>query len=359
MDTIQVAVRVRPLLQKEINSGQAAQWLCTGTSIVAANQTNGSPFVFDHVYDASCTNFKVYQDLTENIVKQAMIGFNGTLFAYGQSGSGKTYTIDAMRTYVINAIYDHIRKCPSREFILRVAYMELYNEHLYDLLTNKSLHLRETPDRTLFIEGLEEELILSQDHFYTILKKGNENRTFAATAQNDRSSRAHCIFRIAIESRDREDGEDSSVYISQINLVDLAGSEKAGENSGNRFREGCSINLSLLTLSQVIRKLSEGDKNVHINYRDSKLTRLLQNALGGNSRTAILCSVSPSSVEETMSTLRFALNAKRVKNQPKQNEVVPIEAKLKRSLLEIEELKKQIEAMQKGGMPSFERKPDQ
>ncbi|GFS03217.1 kinesin-like protein [Elysia marginata] len=286
-----------------------------------------------------------------------MIGFNGTLFAYGQSGSGKTYTIDAMRTYVIEAIYDHIRNCPSREFILRVAYMELYNEHLSDLLTNKPLHLRETTDRNLFIEGLDEEIVLSQDHFHQILKKGNDNRTFAATSQNDHSSRAHCIFQIAIESRVREDGEDSSVFISQINLVDLAGSEKAGENSGNRFREGCSINLSLLTLSQVIRKLSEGDKNAHINYRDSKLTRLLQNALGGNSRTAILCSVSPSSVEETMSTLRFASNAKRVKNQPKQNEVVPIEAKLKRSLLENERLKKEIEELRRGNLSSLDHLP--
>ncbi|GFN75129.1 kinesin-related protein [Plakobranchus ocellatus] len=305
MDSIKVAVRVRPLLPREVDSGLTSQWTCTGQSIAAGN--GSGVHVFDHVYDEKASNVDVYKDLGADIVNQAMIGFNGTLFAYGQSGSGKTYTIDAIRTYVIDAVYDHIQNCPSREFIVRASYMELYNEHLFDLLTNKALHIRETT---------------------------------------------------AIESREREDAEHSSVFVSLMNLVDLAGSERAGDNFGNRFREGCAINLSLLTLSQVIRKLSEGDKNVYINYRDSKLTRLLQNSLGGNARTAILCTVSPTSVEETWSTLRFALNAKKVQNRPKQNEVLTVEALLKRSMQENEKLKKQLEQLQQGMQAVSEKQPD-
>ena len=145
-----------------------------------------------------------------------------------------------------------------------------------------------------------------------------------------------------IESRERDDPENSAVFLAHLNLVDLAGSERAGENVGDRRREGCMINTSLLFLSKVIKQLSEGQRQF-INFRDSKVTRILQNALGGNSKTAVLCTVSPTSVEETFSTLKFAENAKNVKNKPKQNEVLTDQAMLKRKQKEIEDLKKYIE----------------
>ncbi|XP_059170640.1 centromere-associated protein E-like [Physella acuta] len=346
MDSLKVAVRVRPLLSGEKSLGLKGRWICTNSSITL-DQSN-TCYVFDRVFDEQISSSTVYNELALDIVKQAMEGFNGTIFTYGQSGSGKTYTLDALRTFAIKTIYEYIENCPTREFLLRVSYVELYNERFYDLLAdNAILLLREDLDRNVFLEGLKEEIITSQSHVAQVLAKGNERRHIAETKLNDSSSRSHCIFRIVIESREREDAENSSVYVSHLNLVDLAGSEKAGENSGDRFREGCGINKSLSTLALVIRKLSEED-SAFINYRDSKLTRILQNALGGNSKTAILCTVSPTSVEETHSTLRFGLNAKKVKNKPEQNEVLTDRALLKKSQQEIEKLKAVIKKLESG-----------
>ncbi|XP_059170672.1 uncharacterized protein LOC131952148 [Physella acuta] len=346
MDSLKVAVRVRPLLSGEKSLGLKGRWICTNSSITL--DQSSTCYVFDRVFDEQISSSTVYNELALDIVKQAMEGFNGTIFTYGQSGSGKTYTLDALRTFAIKTIYEYIENCPTREFLLRVSYVELYNERFYDLLAdNAILLLREDLDRNVFLEGLKEEIITSQSHVAQVLAKGNERRHIAETKLNNSSSRSHCIFRMVIESRERKDAENSSVYVSHLNLVDLAGSEKAGENSGDRFREGCGINKSLSTLALVIRKLSEED-SAFINYRDSKLTRILQNALGGNSKTAILCTVSPTSVEETHSTLRFGLNAKKVKNKPEQNEVLTDRALLKKSQQEIEKLKAVIKKLESG-----------
>nr|KAG5702779.1 hypothetical protein BaRGS_003653 [Batillaria attramentaria] len=279
-----------------------------------------------------------------------MNGYHGTVFAYGQSGSGKTHTMSGSKLepgiigLAMQDIFDFIEQKPSHEFLMRASYMEIYNEKIYDLLGNddtKTLKLQETPDHQISVVGLDETLVNSCEQVFMVIKNGDAKRTVAETKQNDRSSRSHCIFRIIIESRKR--GEtDAAVMVSHLNFVDLAGSEKAGENSGDRFKEGCAINKSLFCLSQVISKLSEGVGNQFIPYRDSKLTRILQNALGGNSKTAIICTMNPTTIEESHSTLKFATRAKTIKNKPHVNEVLSEAAMLKKYRNEISRLTKLV-----------------
>ncbi|CAL1527493.1 unnamed protein product, partial [Lymnaea stagnalis] len=292
----------------------------------------------DHIFDETATNELVYQELASDIVKKAMEGYNGTVFCYGQSGSGKTFTTDELRRLALQEVLEYIENCPQREFLLRVSYFEIYNEKVTDLLQdNKELTLREDVDKNVLLDGMHEAFVKTSNQVLELLNQGNERRKISETKMNARSSRSHCIFRIVVESRMR--GSEENIDISGVlYLVDLAGSEKASANTGDRFREGVLINKSLLTLSLVIRQLAE-DSNQHISYRDSKLTRILQNALGGNSKTAILCTVSPGNVEETQSTLRFGQSAKRVLNKPLLNEVVTDKALLKRHQKEIETLK--------------------
>ncbi|XP_012935988.1 trichohyalin [Aplysia californica] len=350
MDQLKVAIRVRPLLQNEIDKGLTSRWI-TSEATIRPEGSSGPEYAFDHVYNEKVSNLKIYKEMTHNMVQRAMEGFHGTLFTYGQSGSGKTFTIDSLRSEALKNIYEYIENCPAREFLVRCSYIELYNEKLVDLLAdeqadNKELKIREDPDKNVYIDNLVEDVIVTLDDSERVLNKGNEKRTFAETRQNDRSSRAHCIFRVVIESRERDDPNRSGVFVSHLNLVDLAGSERAGENIGDRRREGCSINTSLLWLSQVIKQLSLGQSNQLINFRNSKLTRLLQNALGGNSQTGVLCTVNPTAVEETHSTLKFAENAKKVINKPQQNEVLTDRAMLKKKQDEINKLKKTIRQME-------------
>ncbi|CAG2201917.1 CENPE [Mytilus edulis] len=234
---------------------------------------------------------------------------------------------------------------PDKEFLLRISYMEIYNEKVSDLLSteDKPIRIQEDTDRNIQLTGVSEELVMSKADVITYMDVGNERKHMAETKQNDRSSRSHCIMRMIIESR--ETGDEEAVMVSHLNFVDLAGSEKAHENSGDRYKEGCAINKSLFMLGTVISKLSDGVGHQHIGYRDSKLTRILQNALGGNSKTAIIATITPASIEESHSTLRFASRAKTIKNQPHTNEVLSDAALLKRSQKEIKKLQQQIDEM--------------
>ncbi|XP_059517392.1 centromere-associated protein E-like isoform X3 [Myotis daubentonii] len=354
---VAVCVRVRPLNSREEALGETTQvYWKTGNN--AVYQVDGSKsFNFDRVFDSNETTKDVYEEIAVPIIDSAIQGYNGTIFAYGQTASGKTFTMMGSGDYLgvipraIHDIFHKIEKFPDREFLLRVSYMEIYNETITDLLCDtrkmKPLIIREDFNRNVYVSDLTEEVVSTSEMALKWIRKGEKNRHYGITKMNQRSSRSHTIFRMILESREK--GEPSncegSVKVSHLNLVDLAGSERAAQTGaeGVRLKEGCNINRSLFILGQVIKKLSDGQVGGFINYRDSKLTRILQNSLGGNAKTRIICTITPVSFDETLSTLQFASTAKYMKNTPYVNEVSSDEALLKRYRKEIMDLKKQLE----------------
>ncbi|XP_064455061.1 uncharacterized protein LOC135366319 [Ornithodoros turicata] len=316
-------------------------------------------FTFDHIFDQCTTNAEIYEQYCHPIVDSVMRGFNGTIFAYGQTSSGKTHTMfgsgdePGLVQQTVQNIFSIIENVPDREYLLRISYLEIYKEDLYDLLDeakNKNLQIRET-DGQAFIANLSEVTVSSPEAILSTMKSGEKLRHFGETDMNQRSSRSHTIFRMIIESSIREDNSEGVVTVSHLNLVDLAGSERAEQagTTGNRFKEGVHINSSLSVLGQVISKLSRGERG-HINYRDSKLTRILKNSLGGNAHTAIICNVTPASVEQTLCTLRFASSAKKIQNKPVVNEVISDSAALRRYHKQMQELQEKIKYLEDQGL---------
>jgi centromeric protein E len=230
--------------------------------------------------------------------------------------------------------------------------MEIYNENIRDLLNteNQNLKIHENTNREVYVGNLHEEIVLSPSEVQGLLIKGERNRHVGETNMNERSSRSHTIFRMIIESREKIVGDTRNsfgvVKVSHLSLVDLAGSERVSQTGAEKMRlkEGGHINKSLLALSTVISKLSDG-VDCHIPYRDSKLTRILQSSIGGNTKTAIICTITPASgyIEDTISTLKFASRAKSIKNNPEVNEIVTEQTLLKRYKQEINGLKRQLE----------------
>uniref|UniRef100_A0A673TN84 Centromere-associated protein E n=1 Tax=Suricata suricatta TaxID=37032 RepID=A0A673TN84_SURSU len=354
---VAVCVRVRPLNSREEALGEDTQvyWKTDNNAIY---QVDGSKsFHFDRVFHSNETTKNVYEEIAVPIIDSAIQGYNGTIFAYGQTASGKTYTMMGSEDYLgvipraIHDIFQKIKKFPDREFLLRVSYMEIYNETITDLLCDtqkvKPLIIREDFNRNVYVADLTEEVVYTSEMALKWITKGEKNRHYGITKMNQRSSRSHTIFRMILESREKGEPSncDGSVKVSHLNLVDLAGSERAAQTGaeGVRLKEGCNINRSLFILGQVIKKLSDGQVGGFINYRDSKLTRILQNSLGGNAKTRIICTITPVSFDETLTTLQFASTAKYMKNTPYVNEVSSDEALLKRYRKEIMDLKKQLE----------------
>ncbi|KAG7258194.1 hypothetical protein CRUP_034601 [Coryphaenoides rupestris] len=302
----------------------------------------------------------------------------GTIFAYGQTSSGKTFTMmgsdlaPGVIPLSMEEVFQTIKNFPKKEFLLRVSYLEIYNETVTDLLVDswkrKPLEVREALNanetfhtvssdlqKNIYVADLTEELVTSPAQALAWIRKGEKNRHYGKTKMNQRSSRSHTIFRMILESRERSDpssGEnsDGAIIVSHLNLVDLAGSERASQTGaeGARFKEGCNINRSLFTLAQVIKKLSDESQRGFTNYRDSKLTRILQNSLGGNAKTVIICTITPSTLEETLSTLQFASTAKKMKNDPHVTEVSDDGALLKRYRNEIIDLKRRLQEVSSG-----------
>nr|NP_001080954.1 centromere protein E S homeolog [Xenopus laevis]AAC60300.1 kinesin-related protein [Xenopus laevis] len=360
-DAVKVCVRVRPLIQREQGDQANLQWKAGNNTISQVDGTKS--FNFDRVFNSHESTSQIYQEIAVPIIRSALQGYNGTIFAYGQTSSGKTYTMMGTPNSLgiipqaIQEVFKIIQEIPNREFLLRVSYMEIYNETVKDLLCDdrrkKPLEIREDFNRNVYVADLTEELVMVPEHVIQWIKKGEKNRHYGETKMNDHSSRSHTIFRMIVESRDRNDPTnsencDGAVMVSHLNLVDLAGSERASQTGaeGVRLKEGCNINRSLFILGQVIKKLSDGQAGGFINYRDSKLTRILQNSLGGNAKTVIICTITPVSFDETLSTLQFASTAKHVRNTPHVNEVLDDEALLKRYRKEILDLKKQLENLE-------------
>uniref|UniRef100_A0A182UHV1 Kinesin-like protein n=1 Tax=Anopheles melas TaxID=34690 RepID=A0A182UHV1_9DIPT len=306
------------------------------------------------------TSYKIdlYVDTARPIVDKVLEGYNGTILAYGQTGTGKTYTMsgsaDSPQTKGIIPntfahIFGHIaRGKENQKFLVRVSYMEIYNEEVRDLLgkeLNKSLEVKERADIGVFVKDLSGYVVHNADDLDNIMKLGNKNRVVGATKMNSESSRSHAIFSITVESSETDEAGRQYVRMGKLQLVDLAGSERQSktQSSGLRLKEATKINLSLSVLGNVISALVDG-KSTHIPYRNSKLTRLLQDSLGGNSKTVMCASISPadSNYVETISTLRYACRAKSIQNLAHINEE-PKDALLRHFQEEIEELKRQLE----------------
>ncbi|KAL3529251.1 hypothetical protein ACH5RR_008573 [Cinchona calisaya] len=333
-EKIVVTVRLRPLNKREQLAKDYVAWQCVDDHIIVykpAPQERAAqpvPFTFDKVFCPESLTETVY-DGVKSVALSALMGINATIFAYGQTSSGKTYTMRGITEKAVNDIYMHILNTPEREFRIKISGLEIYNENVRDLLNSESgrhLKLLDDPEKGTVIEKLVEETVNDDQHLRSLISICEAQRQVGETALNDTSSRSHQIIRLTIESTLRETADCVRSYVASLNFVDLAGSERASQTNadGARLREGCHINLSLMTLTTVIRKLSVGKRSGHIPYRDSKLTRILQHSLGGNARTAIICTLSPASthVEQTRNTLLFATRAKEVTNSAQVNVVV-------------------------------------
>lgn len=249
-------------------------------------------------------------------------------------------------------IFDHIDATTGVQFLVRCSYLEIYNEEIRDLLcdpkTATKCELHEDPTKGVFVRNLTDTVVHNALDLQSVLDKGLMNRTIGATLMNDTSSRSHSIFSITVEMSTTDENGKEHIRVGKLNLVDLAGSERQKKTgaTGQQLKEGTKINLSLSALGNVISALSEG-RGKHVPYRDSKLTRLLQDSLGGNTKTLMVAAISPAdyNYEETLSTLRYANRAKNIQNRPKVNED-PKDAQLRAYKDEIDRLKQLLAAQQ-------------
>ncbi|KAI8844459.1 P-loop containing nucleoside triphosphate hydrolase protein [Chytriomyces cf. hyalinus JEL632] len=370
-EAVIVCVRCRPFSEKEKERTSGAKkcvqiqpdrGVVTVDSPKTADDTKN--FTFDAAFDETCTQIEVYNSTARIIVDAVLNGFNGTVFCYGQTGTGKTFSMQGisnvphLRGIIPNAfnhIFDHIARSKHKKFLVRVSFLEIYNEEIRDLLVKKSkggLELKEHPETGVYVKDLSGYVVKSVAEMEQLMTVGNSARSVGATLMNETSSRSHSIFTITIESSESgggTNGEDRFV-LGKLHLVDLAGSERQSKTgaSGDRLKEATKINLSLSALGNCISALVDG-RSSHIPYRDSKLTRLLQDSLGGNAKTLMIATLSPASYnfDETLSTLRYANRAKNIKNKPKINED-PKDAMLREYQDEINKLKQALEAKQKG-----------
>ncbi|ETN62335.1 hypothetical protein AND_005972 [Anopheles darlingi] len=359
-DNVKVSIKVRPLIKRERDCKLTPQWRVRDNTI-AMIDSNGEPFVFDHIFDETVPTKELFDTVCRPVIHGALKGINGTIFAYGQTSSGKTYTmigdesVPGVVPLTAHEIFKEIKHHPERQFLIRVGFIEIYNEKVHDLLNTANTNLKITENQCGDVSVNSKEYITnSPEQILQYVDAGNKARKIGETHMNERSSRSHTIFRILIESRlintaDDEIKTDSeAVQIGILNLVDLAGSERADQTgaTGCRFKEGVCINRSLLSLSLVIQKLSENSDKQFINYRDSKLTRILQASLGGNAVTSMICNITPAVVDETYYTLSFAMRAKAIKNRPKVNEILTEAAMMKRLEREIKRLQSELRSEQ-------------
>ena len=327
----------------------------------------------DQVIQPSATNKLIFEELFKPNIYHVLNGINMTIFAYGQTSTGKTYTMQGelpnnagIIPLTLEEIFDQIKK--DKDIIdskIGVSFIEIYNESINDLLDSSkvNLDLRETVNKEVIVNNLTEIKISNHEQALNLLIKGNESRIVASTKLNEKSSRSHCIFRLNIEITKNvkkinfgEEETEKILLKNHINLIDLAGSENSSKTGcvGQRLKEGSNINKSLLALSNVINKLSQNSgnnnansQNFFVNYRDSKLTRLLQNSLGGNSKTTIICTITDDGehYNETMNTIHFGNKAKNIKTVVKVNEVK--NQNYQQMVLENEKLKKKLKQLEK------------
>lgn len=438
-DNVKVAIRCRPLSLKEISEGYESVVDFEGNSRLIVKGIGGQSvstsadrrsfsrtYDFDAVFDQNATQEIVYKTVCQPIVDSVLEGYNGTIFAYGQTGTGKTYTMEgasmknllnsklrasqetkssdgrrqskpdidrrSMSTCIVDEpgdkaslgiiqrasrhIFEHIQNHQEIQFLIRVSYLEIYQEEIHDLLRKDTkstkLELHERPDIGVYVKGLTSFVCKSIIEIERVMKVGNQNRRVGATDMNEHSSRSHAIFIITVEQQIKEKefeggstlkkaNQSQIIKVGKLNLIDLAGSERQRKTNslGRRQRESVKINLSLSALGNVINSLmkmnthdqkSDSSNPIHTPYRDSKLTRLLQDSLGGNAKTLMIANIGPASYnyDETINTLNYASRAKFIRNRPRLNED-PKDALLRQLQREIEDLRRKLSEADQDG----------
>ncbi len=342
---ISVCVRLRPMLSKEIAMGQMQ---CVNTidkvvvvtdpghdedDVLRAKRVHEKRYAFDHVFPERMTNEQVFAQTTLGLIGPLMRGFNATVFAYGATGAGKTYTMlgdnehPGVMVLTLRQLFREIDATADNfSYDLSMSYLEIYNENIRDLLIDSSdyLDLREDPQRGPIVAGITEVKASNVAEVMSLLQEGNLRRTQEPTKANETSSRSHAILQVTVSQRERTAGVSHLVRVGKLSLVDLAGSERASqtENRGMRMIEASNINKSLLALANCISSLSDKSKRgSYINFRDSKLTRILKDSLGGACKTVMIANVSPAAqqYEETHNTLKYANRAKDIKTTIRRN----------------------------------------
>ncbi|XP_046380211.1 kinesin-II 95 kDa subunit-like [Haliotis rufescens] len=374
-ECVKVVVRCRPMNEKETASGfSRVVNMDVNRGVIDLRSTKGSTteppktFTFDSVYDWNSKQRDLYDETFHDLVESVLQGFNGTIFAYGQTGTGKTFTMQGvkndpeMRGVIPNSfehIFQHISRSQNQQYLVRASYLEIYQEEVRDLLSkdqSKRLDLKERPDTGVYVKDLSSFVTKSVKEIEHVMNVGNQNRSVGATNMNEHSSRSHAIFIVTVECSELGVDGENHIRVGKLNMVDLAGSERQAKTgaTGDRLKEATKINLSLSALGNVISALVDG-KCSHIPYRDSKLTRLLQDSLGGNARTVMVANIGPASYnyDESITTLRYANRAKNIKNIPKINED-PKDALLREFQEEIARLKNQLDS--KGGPKKKKKK---
>ncbi|CAN4121329.1 unnamed protein product [Withania somnifera] len=379
---VQVLLRCRPFSNDELRSNAPQVVTCNEYQReVAVSQNIAGKhidriFTFDKVFGPSAQQRDLYDQAIIPIVNEVLEGFNCTIFAYGQTGTGKTYTMEGeckrsksgpngelpqeagVIPRAVKQIFDTLES-QNAEYSVKVTFLELYNEEITDLLApedlskvaledrqKKQLPLMEDGKGGVLVRGLEEEIVTSANEIFTLIERGSSKRRTAETLLNKQSSRSHSLFSITIHIKEATPEGEELIKCGKLNLVDLAGSEnisRSGAREG-RAREAGEINKSLLTLGRVINALVE--HLGHIPYRDSKLTRLLRDSLGGRTKTCIIATVSPAvhCLEETLSTLDYAHRAKNIRNKPEVNQKMMKSTLIKDLYGEIERLKGEVYA---------------
>ncbi|XP_057497269.1 kinesin-like protein KIN-5C [Actinidia eriantha] len=379
---VQVLLRCRPFSEEELRNNAPQVVTCNeyqrevAVSQSIAGKHIDRVFIFDKVFGPSAQQRDLYDQAVVPIVNEVLEGFNCTIFAYGQTGTGKTYTMEGeckrsksgpngelppeagVIPRAVKQIFDTLES-QNAEYSVKVTFLELYNEEITDLLApeeiskvaledrqKKQLPLMEDGKGGVLVRGLEEEIVTSANEIFTLLERGSSKRRTAETLLNKQSSRSHSLFSITIHIKEATPEGEELIKCGKLNLVDLAGSEnisRSGAREG-RAREAGEINKSLLTLGRVISALVE--HLGHVPYRDSKLTRLLRDSLGGRTKTCIIATVSPAvhCLEETLSTLDYAHRAKNIKNKPEVNQKMMKSTLIKDLYGEIERLKAEVYA---------------
>lgn len=367
---INVVVRCRGRSPREVKENSAVVVKADGVKgnhvdlSLGPNALNNKTYSFDRVFSSAADQPMIFDDTVRPILDEMLSGYNCTIFAYGQTGTGKTYTMSGDMTETLGMLSDEAGIIPrvlqqlfrtleldDTEHCVKVSFIELYNEELRDLLSvEETAKLRIYDDASrkghasTMVQGMEEKHIKDSSEGIKVLQDGSLKRQVAATKCNDLSSRSHTVFTIsAYVKKVNENGTEDLISAGKLNLVDLAGSENIQRSGAENKRatEAGLINKSLLTLGRVINALV--DRSAHIPYRESKLTRLLQDSLGGRTKTCIIATISPSktNLEETISTLEYAFRAKNIRNKPQLN-AIPKKTLLKEFTVEIERLKSEL-----------------
>ena len=335
---VNVICRFRPMndLEKTTGNETVADFTSpTSLTFHSSREKNVYRFNFDRIFPPSSTQQDIYDFGVKGIIESVLDGYNGTVLAYGQTSSGKTYTMqgemDEERRQgiiprMINHVFKYIYQNEGTDFMIKVSMIEIYQEKIRDLFdcSRNNLNIREDSIKGIYVDGASERYVGCPNDVLALLEVGSENRAVAATNMNEHSSRSHSIFILTINQTNKQQGFSK---IGKLYLVDLAGSEKISKTgaTGHTLEEAKNINKSLTTLGRVINSLTDG-KSTHIPYRESKLTRVLQESLGGNSKTCLIITCSPSiyNESESLSTLRFGERAKKIKNKPKINKEVTV-----------------------------------